>query len=198
MFSANLSTSSSIQSFTPSTSTSKPYFLSHRCNTTLSIQSRAPDFSASSSSSSSSPNWFQIPDISRPQIPRQNDAVFGGGSSSNNNDSMLNGKLEKKWSRDRESYLTDDSDPLPLPMTYPDITPSSPEEIQRRLSCDPAIEDCKVPIFEWTGKCRSCQGTGYVDYYNKRGKTTCKCIPCMGIGYVRKISARRDFESMED
>ena len=37
-------------------------------------------------------------------------------------------------------------------------------------------------VYEWTGKCRSCQGTGYVDYYNKRGRITCKCIPCLGIG----------------
>ena len=40
-------------------------------------------------------------------------------------------------------------------------------------------------VYEWTGKCRSCQGSGYVSYYNKRGKEiTCKCIPCMGIGTV--------------
>ncbi|KNA15462.1 hypothetical protein SOVF_098020 [Spinacia oleracea] len=195
MFSANLSTSSSL--ITPSTSTSKPHFLSPRFIPTISIQSRAPDFpAASSSSSSSSSNWFQIPDISR---PRGNDAVSGSSSSSSNNDEpMLNGKIEKKWSRNRESYLFDDSDPLPLPMTYPNTAPTSLEEIDRRLRCDPLTEDCKVPVFEWTGKCRSCQGSGYVNYYNKRGKTTCKCIPCMGIGYVQKISARREFESMED
>lgn len=47
---------------------------------------------------------------------------------------------EKKWSRNRESYLTDDSDPLPLPMTYPDSSPVTPEEIDKRLSCDPEVE----------------------------------------------------------
>lgn len=47
---------------------------------------------------------------------------------------------EKKWSRDRESYLADDSEPLPLPMTYPDSTPVPPEEIDRRLSCNPQTE----------------------------------------------------------
>lgn len=47
---------------------------------------------------------------------------------------------EKKWSRDRESYLDDDSDALPLPMTYPDTSPVSPDEIDRRLRCDPKIE----------------------------------------------------------
>lgn len=40
-------------------------------------------------------------------------------------------------------------------------------------------------VYEWTGKCRSCQGTGLVSYYNKRGKETiCKCIPCLGIGNI--------------
>lgn len=202
-----LSTTISSSSTFISPSTSKPYFLTPPCNnnnnyfttaTTLSIQCRAPDFSASaSSSSSSSPNWFQFPDISG---TRENDAVLGGSSSSSNNDSTWNnGKVEKKWSRNRESYLFDDSDPLPLPMTYPNTTPVSPDEIDRRLQCDPQTEDCKVVVYEWTGKCRSCQGTGYVSYYNKRGKeTTCKCIPCLGIGFVQKITARKDFESMED
>lgn len=47
---------------------------------------------------------------------------------------------EKKWSRSGESYLADDEDPLPLPMTYPDSSPVSPEEIDRRLRCDPQVE----------------------------------------------------------
>ncbi|KAG5581568.1 hypothetical protein H5410_052195 [Solanum commersonii] len=68
-------------------------------------------------------------------------------------------------------------------MTYPDTSPVSPDEIDRRLHCDPQIQDCKEVVYEWTGKCRSCQGTGFVSYYNKRGKETiCKCIPCLGIG----------------
>ncbi|KAK7362642.1 hypothetical protein VNO77_04760 [Canavalia gladiata] len=105
----------------------------------------------------------------------------------------------KKWSRNRESYLDNDSDPLPLPMTYPDSSPVSPEVIDKRLQCDPEIEDCKEVVYEWTGKCRSCQGSGYASYYNKRGKeVTCKCIPCMGIGYVQKITARKDIDLMED
>lgn len=106
---------------------------------------------------------------------------------------------EKPWSRNRESYLADDSEPLPLPMTYPDTCPVSPEEIDRRLRCDPQIQDCKEVVYEWTGKCRSCQGTGFVSYYNKRGKETiCKCIPCLGIGYVQKITARKDIDVMEE
>lgn len=110
-----------------------------------------------------------------------------------------NAKKKKGWARDTDSYLGDDSDALPLPMTYPDSTPVSPEEIDRRLRCDPKTEDCKEVVFEWTGKCRSCQGTGFVSYYNKKGRETiCKCIPCQGIGYVQKITARKDIEVMED
>lgn len=106
---------------------------------------------------------------------------------------------ERRWSRNRESYLADDSDALPLPMTYPDTSPCSPEEIDRRLQCDPIIEDCKQVVYEWTGKCRSCQGTGLVSYYNKKGKETiCKCIPCAGIGYVQKITLRTDIDVMVD
>ncbi|KAK2991511.1 hypothetical protein RJ640_016546 [Escallonia rubra] len=77
---------------------------------------------------------------------------------------------EKRWSRDRESYLADDGDALPLPMTHPDSSPVSPDVIDRRLRCDPIVEDCKEVVYEWTGKCRSCQGSGYFSYYNKRGK----------------------------
>ncbi|XP_009761846.1 protein disulfide-isomerase SCO2 isoform X1 [Nicotiana tabacum] len=105
----------------------------------------------------------------------------------------------RPWSRNRESYLTDDGEALPLPMTYPNTCPVSAEEIDRRLRCDPQIEDCKEVVYEWTGKCRSCQGTGFVSYYSKRGKETiCKCIPCQGIGYVQKITARKDIDVMED
>lgn len=118
-------------------------------------------------------------------------------SSSSNKNTKINAK--ERWSRDRESYLTDDDEPLPLPMTYPNSAPVSPEEIDKRLNCDAEIEDCKPMVYEWTGKCRSCQGTGLVSYYNKKGKETiCKCIPCQGIGYVQKITARVDIDVMED
>lgn len=44
-------------------------------------------------------------------------------------------------------------------------------------------------VYEWTGKCRSCQGTGFVSYYNKKGRETiCKCVPCLGIGIVSFLS----------
>ncbi|EEF43697.1 protein disulfide-isomerase SCO2 [Ricinus communis] len=124
----------------------------------------------------------------------QRRGLGGSGSSS----IRVNAK-EKKWSRNRESYLVDNEDALPLPMTYPDSKPVSPEEIDKRLRCDPEIQDCREVVYEWTGKCRSCQGSGYVSYFNKRGKETiCKCVPCLGIGYVQKITARKDIGVMED
>ncbi|XP_012836947.1 PREDICTED: protein disulfide-isomerase SCO2 isoform X1 [Erythranthe guttata] len=127
------------------------------------------------------------------------DNTGSGISSSNNKDTKINAKKEN-WSRDRESYFADDGDALPLPMTHPNSSPVSPEEIDKRLNCDPVTQDCKPMVYEWTGKCRSCQGSGLVSYYNKRGKETlCKCIPCQGIaGYVQKITARKDIDVMED
>ncbi|KAG5222041.1 protein disulfide-isomerase SCO [Salix suchowensis] len=121
---------------------------------------------------------------------------FGGNSSGSS--TRVNAR-EKKWSRNRESYLADNEDALPLPMTYPDSKPVPPEEIDKRLRCDPEVEDCREVVYEWTGKCRSCQGSGFVSYYNKRGKeVTCKCVPCLGIGYVQKITARRDIAMMDE
>ncbi|GAB2294347.1 hypothetical protein Dimus_028555 [Dionaea muscipula] len=106
---------------------------------------------------------------------------------------------KRRWSRDQYSYLADDTDALPLPMTYPDSTPVSPCEVHRRIRCDPQLQDCKKVVYEWTGVCRRCQGSGLVSYYNKRGKEIIsKCIPCLGIGYVQKITNRGDIEVMED
>ncbi|XP_030944814.1 protein disulfide-isomerase SCO2 [Quercus lobata] len=150
--------------------------------------------------------WFQFPSISASSadisigIGIDSDSAANDGSArrAGKNGGQVNAK-EKKWSRDRESYLTDDSDALPLPMTYPDSSPVPPEVVDQRLRCNPVFEDCKEVVYEWTGKCRSCQGSGLVSYYNKRGKETiCKCIPCQGIGYVQKITARTDIEVMED
>ncbi|XP_028765815.1 LOW QUALITY PROTEIN: protein disulfide-isomerase SCO2 [Neltuma alba] len=127
--------------------------------------------------------------------------VDGGvaGRRAGGNDGVRVNAKERKWSRNTDSYLADDNDALPLPMTYPDSSPVSADEIDKRLRCDPQVEDCKEVVYEWTGMCRSCHGSGYVTYYNKRGKSTsCKCIPCMGIGYVQKITARKDIDVMED
>jgi len=143
MFSANLASSSS-PIYSPPLSSYKPCFLSRPL-----IQCRASDFfaiGATSSSSSSSSNWFQFPGGAaadapgRPRISREDDAVLSGNTNSNSKSyKKVNGR-DRNWSRHKESYLTDDSDPLPLPMTYPDSTPVSPEEIDRRLLCDPVDE----------------------------------------------------------
>lgn len=153
--------------------------------------------------------WFQFPttastadigirighDSNADSAATDSSARRGGGG---NNGLKVNAR-ENKWSRSGESYLADDSDALPLPMTYPDSSPVPPEEVDRRLRCNPKVEDCKEVMYEWTGKCRSCQGSGLFSYYNKRGKEIiCKCIPCMGIGYVQKITTRKDIEVMED
>ncbi|XP_071729971.1 protein disulfide-isomerase SCO2 [Rutidosis leptorrhynchoides] len=151
---------------------------------------------ADSSSSSGNLNNIDLTGAPTPVEKRRNRNIINDINNSSSN-SKINAK--ERWSRDRESYLTDDDDPLPLPMTYPDTSPVSPDVIDKRLSCDPLIEDCKEVVYEWTGKCRSCQGSGYMSYYNKRGKeVTCKCIPCQGIGYVQKITARKDIDLMED
>lgn len=59
-------------------------------------------------------------------------------TSTTNKNTKVNAK--ERWSRHRESYLTDNDDALPLPMTYPDSSPVSPEEIDRRLRCDPEVQ----------------------------------------------------------
>jgi hypothetical protein len=48
------------------------------------------------------------------------------------------------------------------------------------------LKECRTVSYEWTGKCGSCQGTGLVSYFRKKGKETiCKCVPCAGIGEIR-------------
>ncbi|ONK67251.1 uncharacterized protein A4U43_C06F18200 [Asparagus officinalis] len=76
-------------------------------------------------------------------------------------------------------------------MTYPDSSPVTADEIDKRLRCDPQVEDCREVVYEWTGKCRSCQGTGWVSYYSKKGReTVCKCIPCLGLGSSEVVNCR--------
>ncbi|XP_057982252.1 protein disulfide-isomerase SCO2-like, partial [Malania oleifera] len=135
------------------------------------------------------PRWFQLPppaDVSsglRVSPYSDSYAVDSSSRRSGANDTVKVNAKEKRWSRDRESYLADDSDALPLPMTFPYSSPVLQDEIDRRLLCDPQVEDCNEMVYEWTGKCQSCQGSGFVSYYNKKGKkSVCKCITCLGIG----------------
>ncbi|KAH0451808.1 hypothetical protein IEQ34_019107 [Dendrobium chrysotoxum] len=167
---------------------SKPSFPAslHRAyNSRLAILRPRAAAEASDAAASPSPGWF-VP----PGPPSGWDGMVTGRSpgvrTNAQEDDKGVGRTKKKrwwwWSRDRESYLVDDSDALPLPMTYPDSSPATPEEIDRRVKCDPDVQECKEVVYEWTGKCRSCQGTGFVSYYSKKGRETiCKCIPCVGL-----------------
>jgi hypothetical protein len=99
---------------------------------------------------------------------------------------------KEKWSKHNESALSGDT-PLPLPLAYPGTEPASQKQMDAMLNCDPEVEDCKDPVYQWTAKCSRCQGTGEVSFYRKRGKEViCKCIACSGIGYVQRISFRAD------
>ncbi|KAL9267769.1 disulfide-isomerase SCO2-like protein [Drosera capensis] len=134
---------------------------------------------------------------SRLSISRHGEAAVTPGGDGKDLKSIA--AKRRGWSFDRESSVGDDSDVLPLPMTHPESSPVSAEEVDRRLRCDPRVEDdCKRVVYEWTGPCRRCQGSGLVSYYSKRGKETItKCIPCLGIGYVHKITHREGIEVME-
>lgn len=83
-------------------------------------------------------SWFNFPTASDAAAGRIGNGFADniGSTSANTNNGNKNSKKEK-WSGDRQSYLTDDDDALPLPMTYPNSNPVSPEEIDKRLNCDP-------------------------------------------------------------
>lgn len=99
---------------------------------------------------------------------------------------------------DRDSDLSPEK-ALPLPMTYPDSSPLSPEAFAELLSCNPDVTDCKDVIYQWTDKCRRCFGTGFVSYSKKgRREVTVTCLACTGIGYVRRFTTRDDIPVMED
>lgn len=96
-------------------------------------------------------NAFPSPDWFRPRGPQEPDGRVAARDAGIRVNAKKEGKhgsgKEKKWwwwSRDRESYLADDSDALPLPMTYPNSSPAPPEEIDRRLQCDPIVQ---VPLY---------------------------------------------------
>jgi hypothetical protein len=42
-----------------------------------------------------------------------------------------------KWRKQSDSYLSDDDEPLPLPLTWPGSTPDAREKIDGMLQCDP-------------------------------------------------------------
>ena len=108
--------------------------------------------------------WFQFPSISSSSaeisigigIDSDSAANDGPARRAGKNGGKVNAK-EKKWSRDRESYLTDDSDALPLPMTYPDSSPVPPEVVDQRLQCNPVVEvfiSYLLCLFQWKILCK--------------------------------------------
>ncbi|CAM6091975.1 unnamed protein product [Calypogeia fissa] len=101
-----------------------------------------------------------------------------------------------KWQKRHESSLSED-EPLPLPMTWPNSTPIPPEKVNELLKCDPEKQTCKDVIYQWTGDCKRCQGTGLVSFYRKKREIISKCINCLGIGSVHKITSRADIQDMD-
>lgn len=86
-------------------------------------------------------SWFNsaaASDAAAVGIGNSSPANVGSGAATGSSNGKANAK--ERWARDRESYMTDDDDALPLPMTHPNSAPVSPEEIDKRLSCDPVIE----------------------------------------------------------
>lgn len=94
------------------------------------------------------PRLFQFPfaasDVASVSVRIGQESDFDGGAARLRGGSSGGGTKvaakEPKWSRDRESYLVDDRDALPLPMTYPDTSPVTPEVVDQRLRCDPVVE----------------------------------------------------------
>ena len=111
-----------------------------------------PPAAANTTGAASSPDWF------RPRAPPDTDlsAPSGGHVAARDPGVRVKAKEgaeeEKKgkegkrrrwwerWSGDRESYLVDDVEPLPIPMTVPGAEPMSREELDRRLNCDIEVE----------------------------------------------------------
>ncbi|GJP45838.1 hypothetical protein CLOM_g5183 [Closterium sp. NIES-68] len=88
---------------------------------------------------------------------------------------------------------------LPLPMTAPNSQPLSLDAVEEMVRCDPEMQDCKEVVYQWTGKCTQCSGTGFVSFRRKRGKDyTGTCITCSGIGYVQRFTIRDSIRVMEE
>ncbi|KAI5080363.1 hypothetical protein GOP47_0005842 [Adiantum capillus-veneris] len=108
-----------------------------------------------------------------------------------------NSSTNGKWLRDDESALRR-TEPLPLPMTYPGSAPAH-KDVENMKNCDPEIKDCRDVIYQWTGECSRCQGTGDVNYHNREGREVIwKCITCLGLGYVHKVTFRTDIGVIEE
>lgn len=99
---------------------------------------------AEASDAASSPGWFRPGPEADGRISARDPGVRVNAKEEDKEEGKNNKRNKRNkwwwWSKDKESYLVDDSEPLPIPMTCPDSTPCTPEEIDRRLRCDPEIE----------------------------------------------------------
>ena len=129
--------------------------LSSRPNPSLPLH-RRPRFphspaAANTTGAASAPDWF------RPRRPPDADPSTSPGGRVAARDPGVRVKAKEgaeeekgkkgkrrrwweRWSGDKESYLVDDVEPLPIPLTVPGTEPMSREELNRRLSCDVKIE----------------------------------------------------------
>lgn len=111
--------------------------------------------------------------------------------------SFLGLSTNGRWHRDDESALSR-SEPLPLPMTYPGSAPAR-AEVEKMKNCDPEIKDCRDVIYQWTGECSRCQGTGSVNDQKRKGRDVImQCITCLGLGHVHKVTLRTDIAIVEE
>jgi len=130
--------------------------LSSRPNPSLPLHRRPrlphPPAAANTTGAVSSPDWF------RPRRPPDTDTSTSSGGRVAARDPGVRVKAKEgtqeekgnkgkrrrrwweRWSGDKESYLVDDVEPLPIPMTVPGAEPMSREELDRRLSCDVEVE----------------------------------------------------------
>uniref|UniRef100_A0A7I4D5V6 Uncharacterized protein n=2 Tax=Physcomitrium patens TaxID=3218 RepID=A0A7I4D5V6_PHYPA len=136
-----------------------------------------------------SPAFPNQPDLSAFQWPSTSALRVG---SQGEPERQVKAGAKEKWPKHNESALSSDS-PLSLPLAYPGTEPATQKERDAMVNCNPEVQDCKNPVYQWTAKCSRCQGTGEVSFYRKRGKEVIsKCIACLGIGYVEKITLRAD------
>ena len=98
---------------------------------------------AASADAGPSVDWFRLPgrrSVSASRNELKKEGIRANAAEESEQKKKKRGKKWWWWSGDRESYLVDDSEALPLPMTYPCTSPVDPEEIDRRLRCDPNLE----------------------------------------------------------
>jgi hypothetical protein len=128
--------------------------LSSRPNPSLPLH-RRPRFphspaAANTTGAASAPDWFRPrrtpdsdPSISGGRVTARDPGVrvkAKEGAEEEKDKKAKRRRWWERWSGDKESYLVDDVEPLPIPLTVPETEPMSREELDRRLSCDVEID----------------------------------------------------------